>query len=187
MSTNDPVLVRRNERARALGFTSYGQQRRAKTEGYTSAGQYQTAVAVRGNQRTVARALAAGNLLGGTATRTGVVLSASFADEKSMKDQWRAIRRFGATRRVTLDLETGIGNIYHLGQKAGGYRIDYLRALVKAMEAEHNRNLPLKQRWRANSGESWQAAVAALLAIVIEMSYDENDDSAIDVVTATIV
>ena len=168
--------ARRNERARALGYESYGQQHRAQRAGYRAAGQYQAAVEARRNPAgMVARKAASGRLLGGLTTTAGVVISADWTDPDEVHEQWRAVNRFGAMRRLTLSLEWDTGRVMHLGGDRGGYRLSWVRRKVAELG-------------------SWEAFVLWLVfEVVLPQKYkgraewDDAEIAEIIIVTVTVV
>lgn len=117
---------RRNERARAEGYSSYSQKYRAERSGYRgNAPGYQAAVDQRATSALTKR-VASGKLLGGAKTRVGTVISADIRDPKQAAQLARELARYRADRHVSVTIETTGGDVVNVGQR-GGMRMDYLR------------------------------------------------------------
>lgn len=145
--------------ARAEGWDSRSQRYRGRKLGFKSAAEYQAAVEVRRNPDAgVVRKAARGLLLGGMTTRAGTVIAADWSNDENW-DQWRAINRYGSTRRLTITVEMDNGDVFHLGAEHGGYRLQYVRALVARF---------------GGGGDGWAGAVSYLLDLVKSRSYKKN-------------
>lgn len=174
---------RRNERARAEGWSSYGQKRHAAAQGFTTHGAWASQQQAKATGQ-LAGASATGHLLGAATVGTGPAYTAVWDTPGSMRAQWNKIRNRtqgttvrrwnSAKQRVTsvsvggthvgINVRLKDGQSYALGATRGGYSIGYLQGLV----ATHG---------------SWKGAVLALLALVYGLDDDEPD---IDTVTVTI-
>lgn len=120
---------RRNERARAEGYSSYSQKYRAEKAGYSGkAAEYNAAVDVRRADGIVKRA-AQGKLLGGGRTRTGTVISADLRDPKQAQQLSRELGRFRGDRKARVTVERSDGSVVNVGSK-GGMSLDYLRDML---------------------------------------------------------
>lgn len=120
---------RRNERARAEGYSSYSQKYRAEKAGYAGkAAEYNAVVDQRRADGIVKRA-ASGKLLGGGKTRTGTVISADLRDPKQAKQLQRELGRFRGDRKARVTVERADGSVVNVGSK-GGMALDYLRNML---------------------------------------------------------
>jgi hypothetical protein len=131
--------ARRDERARAEGYASYGQKYRAEKVGMT-AGEYTATIAAkRGDD--VARAVTSGRLLGGSRTRAGNVIAAVAGRRSAGEDvaangaqlasQWSLMSRYSNSRRVSFTFETTTGEVIHYYSR-GGISVGSLKAAVAA-------------------------------------------------------
>lgn len=131
---------RRNERARAAGWASYGEQRRAAERGWSTPSEYRQARAGSGRRATPinpfapARTLRQGGEVGGMAGgRVGI--SAPFTPEAIDGNPRGGVRqelnRYSGARRVTIHVGgTQIG-------RGRGFTLAYVRAMSTATGGLH--------------------------------------------------
>lgn len=178
------INARRNELARQRGFTGQAQQRRARTEGYGDRpAAYQAAVKTRHAERGITRAVAKGKLLGVGRIRTGTVISGRGSQIAELE---RAINRFGAGKRISIDIETPAGDVIHLGEH-GGYSAKWIAeqgGLAEAIRAM------VGYAYKQNVDMSWLDELDDLDEDDDELG-DENDPAESDdetgVITVTVV
>lgn len=140
---------RRNARARAEGWTSYGQKRRALRLGHDTPSEYRQAKATAAATHTPVQAapglrsmrqLASGVVkavnpeanreIGVKATRAGTLYGAKGDDQRQALAT--ILRRTSGSRRVTFAIGAG----RPLGQKGRGYSVQYIRDLLDEYDGD---------------------------------------------------
>lgn len=151
---------RRNERARAEGFSSYGQQRRAGELGYNTAGEYQRAkLAARSDREPMPRApgmsgtrtLRGGAEVGRMGKAFGI-----YADDRSQLAGVRGeLGRYSDSRRVSV----WIGGAQVGGSR--GFTMGYLRDWI---DDEYDGDF---DAWLDDVGDSYMDAAPGGVSVTI--------------------
>lgn len=165
---------RRNERARAEGYSSYSQKYRAERAGYQGkAAEYNAAVDVRRADGIVKRA-ASGKLLGGGRTRTGTVISADLRDPKQAQQLAREMGRFRGDRKARVTVERADGSVVNVGDR-GGMTLSYLLGMLGPDPRDQEDGEDYQDGWDDYgwddvadlSGDSYEAGAGAGSAAVV--------------------
>lgn len=120
--------ARRDAKARAAGFTSYGQQYRANKAGFRAGGEAWNATLDARKSKGLQR-LTTNSMLGYTSTAAGIILSVWVADGEdveSARPLQIAINRFGPRRRAQVTFSPDNGNP-HAYARFGGIKVGQIQ------------------------------------------------------------